>query len=136
MFTENRGNLIIMALILSLVLLFSGCTSLKENTTSSNDTELSQEGEISSSNNGEMSQELPDFLTITSYDVGTVTYAQIAGICEGLLKHSNMKIRQRVSGTEFGRIIPVRSGDAHFIAGTSNTVYFANEGIGDFATID
>ncbi len=133
MFKNKVKNFFIfLVMTLSLVLLFCGCS------TSSNGTEPPQEEKISSPGDDELPQEevLPDFLTITSYDIGTVTYAQIAGISEGILKHSNIKIRQRVSGTESGRIIPVRTGDAHFVAGTSNTVHFGNEGTGDFATID
>lgn len=135
MFTKKvRRSFIIMVLMFSFVLLFGGCTSPGNDIPSSDGTKPPQEEQ----GDAEEVQEgvLPDFLTITSYDIGTVTYAHMAGISEGILKHSNIKIRQRVSGTESGRIIPVRTGDAHFVAGTSNTVYFANEGTGDFATVD
>jgi TRAP transporter TAXI family solute receptor len=49
---------------------------------------------------------------------------------------TGIKTRQIVSGTDFGRMIPVRSGQVHFFLGTSNTVELASTGKSPFNTSD
>jgi len=79
---------------------------------------------------------LPDFISFASYDVGSATFAQVAGLCEGIMNVTGIKTRQIVAGTDFGRMIPVRSGQAHFFVGTSNTVELASVGKSPFNTSD
>lgn len=79
---------------------------------------------------------LPDFISFASYDVGSATFAQVAGLCEGVMNVTGIKTRQIVSGTDFGRMIPVRSGQVHFFLGTSNTVELASTGKSPFNTSD
>ena len=80
--------------------------------------------------------ELPDYISFASYDVGSATFAQVAGLCEGVMNVTGIKTRQIVSGTDFGRMIPVRSGQVHFFLGTSNTVELASTGKSPFNTSD
>lgn len=80
--------------------------------------------------------ELPDFISFASYDVGSATFSQVAGLCEGVMNVTGIKTRQIVSGTDFGRMIPVRSGQVHFFLGTSNTVELASTGKSPFNTSD
>lgn len=101
---------ILIALTLMVLFVFTGCGK-------KNDPIVSQ---------------LPEFITFSTYDIGTATYTQMAAVCEGLLKNSGIKTRQLTSGTDFGRIIPVKTGKAHFLVATGNTAYLATEGKGEF----
>jgi len=80
--------------------------------------------------------DLPDFISFASYDVGSATFAQVAGLCEGIMNVTGLKTRQIVSGTDFGRMIPVRSGQVNFFLGSSNGVELASVGRSPFNTSD
>jgi TRAP transporter TAXI family solute receptor len=76
---------------------------------------------------------LPDLITWATYDVGTSTYMQTACMADGVTKKTGMKIRILPSGNDFGRLIPVRSGNAHFSVMSGVSAYAGAHGLWDYA---
>ncbi len=76
---------------------------------------------------------LPDLITWATYDVGTSTYMQTACMADGVTKKTGMKIRILPSGNDFGRLIPVRSGVAHFSVMSGVSAYAGAHGLWDYA---
>lgn len=76
---------------------------------------------------------MPDTMFWSCYDVGSTGYTQASAIATSLVEKYGTKVRLLPSGTSIGRIIPVvtKKVDIGFLA---NEVYFAVEGIYDFAT--
>ncbi|RJX35709.1 MAG: TAXI family TRAP transporter solute-binding subunit [Desulfarculus sp.] len=76
---------------------------------------------------------LPGTMVWSCYDVGASGYMQASAIADAFVKKFGMKIRLLPSGTSIGRIMPLASGRVAcgFLA---NEVYFAVEGLYDFAT--
>ncbi len=77
-------------------------------------------------------KKLPPFIVWTAYDVGTTTYMQTACMADGVTKKTGMKIRILPSGNDIGRLIPVRSGVAHFATMSAGTVYSCARGLYDY----
>lgn len=71
----------------------------------------------------------------SSYDVGSAGYTQASAIATGLLQKYGIKVRLIPSGTAIGRLTPITTNrcDAGFLA---NEVFFAVEGLYDFATYE
>lgn len=81
------------------------------------------------------SASLPTTMLWSCYDVGSSGYVQASAIADAFSKNYGMKIRLVPSGTSIGRLMPLtgKKVDCGFLA---NEVYFAFEGIYDFATKD
>src|SRR5690606_3438462 len=76
--------------------------------------------------------ELPDIITLSTYDQTSTTYVQMAAMSEGLLKTTGIQTRHLPAGNDPGRLKPVKEGQAHMGVFTGATVYFANAAVGDF----
>ncbi|NLE24350.1 MAG: TAXI family TRAP transporter solute-binding subunit [Clostridiaceae bacterium] len=122
---KKRSRLFLLLLSL-LLLMLMGCNSAVE------------ESPVNVGDVGQQEQQepLPDYITIASYDVGSNTFSQAAALGEGILKKTGLKTRQIVAGTDFGRIIPVRSGKVHFFLGSSNTIQLAKTGRAQFEAME
>ena len=79
---------------------------------------------------------LPPYIAISTYDVGSATFGQIAGVCEGVLKTTGITTRQIVGSTDKARLTPVRAGTLHIVAGSGNMVALASIGRAPFNTSD
>ncbi len=78
-------------------------------------------------------QKLPGLIIWTTYDVGTSTYMQTACMADGVIKKTGMKLRILPSGNDIGRLIPVRSGVAHFSTMSAGTAYSSTYGLYEYA---
>ena len=130
MLIQKRKNIIIWLLIFSLLFLIIGCAP-KE---SEEEKVLpSEEEKVLPS---EEEKVLPDVLVFANFDIGGTTYAQVAALCEGLAERSSIRTRQLAIGTDFGRIVPFRAGDAHVLVADSVILHFLNEGLDVYSTIE
>ena len=77
---------------------------------------------------------LPKTMLWSCYDVGSTGYVQASAIADAFVKTWGTRIRLLPSGTSIGRLTPVisRKVGAGFLA---NEVFFAVEGIYDFAAV-
>lgn len=142
----KRFVLWLMVFTLTFTLFSAGCStdsnsaaSTGTETTDANTATNADTNAASTADSGPVSFEdldLPEFIAFGTYDVGTATFAQVAGLCEGILQTTGIKTRQIVSGTDFGRMIPVRSGTVQFFLATSNTASLAVPGRSPFNTTD
>jgi len=80
----------------------------------------------------EKSVSIPDTMIWSCYDVGSSGYTQASAIATAFSEKYGTKIRLLPSGTSIGRMVPVvtKKVDIGFLA---NEVYFAMEGVYDFA---
>ena len=76
---------------------------------------------------------LPELIIWTTYDVGTSTYMQTACMADGVTKKTGIKLRILPSGNDIGRLIPVRSGIAHFSTMSGPSAYSGMNGLLDYA---
>jgi TRAP transporter TAXI family solute receptor len=75
---------------------------------------------------------MPELIVWTTYDVGTSTYMQTACMADGVIKKTGLKLRILPSGNDFGRLIPVRSGTAHFSVMSGVSAYAGAYGLWDY----
>ena len=77
---------------------------------------------------------LPSTMVWSCYDVGSSGYMQASAIAVAFSKKFDMRIRLLPSGTSIGRLMPLTANRVAcgFLA---NEVYFAAEGIYDFASV-
>ncbi len=77
---------------------------------------------------------LPHTMVWSCYDVGSSGYMQASAIADAFSKKLGMRIRLLPSGTSIGRMMPLTAGRVAcgFLA---NEVYFAAEGLYDFASV-
>ena len=80
--------------------------------------------------------DLPEYISFSTYDVGTATFSQVAGLCEGILQKTGLVTRQIVASTDKARLIPTRAGTINFVVGTANMVQLAGTGDSPFNTTD
>lgn len=78
---------------------------------------------------------LPSLMTWTAYDVGSAGYVQAAALSDALTKKEGVKVRVMPSGTDVGKLMPLKTGAADFSLNGIG-VYFAWKGIYDFATLE
>ncbi len=79
--------------------------------------------------------DLPKTMVWSCYDVGSSGYMQASAIADAFGKKFGMRIRLLPSGTSIGRLMPLTANRVAcgFLA---NEVYFAAEGLYDFATVE
>ena len=77
---------------------------------------------------------MPKTMVWSCYDVGSSGYMQASAIADAFGKKFGMRIRLLPSGTSIGRLMPLTANRVAcgFLA---NEVYFASEGLYDFATV-
>jgi TRAP transporter TAXI family solute receptor len=76
---------------------------------------------------------LPPTLTMTAYDTGTAGFNITVGIGKTLKDKYGTDVRVLPAGNDVARLQPVRTGRA-IAAGMGSGVYFAQEGVFEFAT--
>ena len=77
-------------------------------------------------------QKLPSSSVWTAYDLGSSGYVEASAIAEALQKQHSIRVRIMPSGTSIGRLLPIKQGRADY-GFLANELYFATEGIEDFA---
>ncbi|BEQ14788.1 TAXI family TRAP transporter solute-binding subunit [Desulfoferula mesophila] len=79
--------------------------------------------------------DLPKTMVWSCYDIGSSGYMQASAIADAFSKKFGMRIRLLPSGTSIGRLMPLTANRVAcgFLA---NEVYFASEGLYDFATVE
>ncbi|MEO3413163.1 TAXI family TRAP transporter solute-binding subunit [Roseovarius sp. CAU 1744] len=78
---------------------------------------------------------LPATMIWTTYHVGSAGHSEASAIADALGKQYGTRVRIQPSSSAIGRIDPVLQGRAH-VGFLGNEVYFASEGIYDYATPD
>lgn len=80
-------------------------------------------------------QDLPSTMIWSTYDAGSSGYAEASAVADALSSAYDTRIRLLPSGTSIGRLLPLREKrvDTGWLA---NEVFFATEGVYDFATRD
>ena len=76
---------------------------------------------------------LPPTLTMTAYDTGTAGFNITVAIGKMMKDKYNSDVRVLPAGNDVARLQPVRTGRA-VVAGMGSGVYFAQEGVFEFAT--
>jgi len=79
------------------------------------------------------SQELPDTMVWTSYDVGSAGYAEASAIADAFGREFGTRVRIQPSGSSIGRLQPLLQGRADY-AFLATEAFFVSEGAFDFAT--
>ena len=75
---------------------------------------------------------LPASSVWTAYDLGSSGYVEASAIAEALMKTDPIKVRVVPAGTSIGRLLPIKQGRANY-GFLANELYFATEGVYDFA---
>lgn len=79
---------------------------------------------------------LPKFITITSYPIGALGTILATAFSEAIEKKTGIKTRPTPADTDMARVLPVKKGEAQAAILTAATVYFASNGLGEFAAKD
>jgi TRAP transporter TAXI family solute receptor len=77
--------------------------------------------------------ELPKFITISSYPIGSLGTVLATAFSNAIEKKTGIRSRPTPADTDVGRILPVKTGEAQVAILTAATVYFASNGLGEFA---
>lgn len=78
---------------------------------------------------------LPSSMVWNAYDLGSSGYAQASAIADALQKNFQTRIRIIPTGTAIGRMLALQNGKVQY-GYLANEVFFASEGIFDFASKD
>lgn len=78
---------------------------------------------------------LPSTMVWTAYDIGGAGYAEASAMANAFMKAQDVRVRVIPSGTSIGRLLPMSTGKASY-GFLATEVYFASEGIYDFASQD
>lgn len=129
-----RKNLFFLLLLTSLFALIVGCSGSNEPSAEKTDGGGGEQKEESSGEASSGDVELPDQLVMTTYDVGSSGYTQLSAISDAIAKEYGTQIRMMPSASGLGRLQPMKDGTALFGGRVADEVYFAFEGIEEFAT--
>lgn len=139
---KNRKSLALLLVLLMLTtLIFSACGNTETPSTSKpsapsteapSDTPKADESGIKEYSD----LDLPSYISFSTYDVGSATFSQVAGLCEGILTKTGLTTRQIVASTDMARLLPVRSGSINVCVGTSNMTELASKGAAPYNTTD
>jgi TRAP transporter TAXI family solute receptor len=114
-------------------LIIAGCSGGEDKSTEGTEgegetEETTDEGEAT----GEV--QLPDQLVLTTYDVGSSGHTQLTAISDAIAKEYGTQIRMIPSASGIGRLTPLKDGTAQIGGRLGDEVYFASEGIEEFAS--
>ena len=76
---------------------------------------------------------LPQFITISSYPIGSLGTILATAFSNAIEKKTSIRSRPTPADTDMARILPVKTGEAQAAILTAATVYFASEGLGEFS---
>lgn len=79
---------------------------------------------------------LPKVITITSYPIGSLGNILATSFSDAIEKKTGVKARPTPSDTDVGRLLPIRKGEAEVAILTAATLYFASNGLEEFAAKD
>lgn len=79
---------------------------------------------------------MPDLVVFTTYDLGSSNYMQAACMADGLIKKTGFRIRILPCANDPARLLPIRSGRAHFSALGASTAYIATNALYEFASYE
>ena len=124
---RTKFNVIFCVLLLIMVTIISGCSSTGQSTQQDN-------SGGTSSDNGTTSS-LPDVITLSSYDVGSIGYVQAATFGEVLKSTTGTTLRSIPAGNDVARMSPLMSGEVDFtLTGVGSILAF--QGRYEFANED
>lgn len=124
-----RRMVVYTTLVAFWVLLLVGCGQEQPPGAASN----GQQGSAGSEQVTETDKELPELISLAAFGEGSSGYIIGEGIIRAIEKGTGVKTRQIPSGTDPGRIDPVRKQDVHLAMLTATSLYMANTGLEDFA---
>jgi len=75
-------------------------------------------------------------VVISTHEVGSMAYVFTSGIAEGVEQITGIKTRVLPSGTTVSKMMPLRNREAQLLVETGGSGWFAERGLGDFATLD
>lgn len=84
---------------------------------------------------GASEPKLPTTMVWTAYDIGGAGYAEASAMADAFMKAYGVRVRVIPSGTSIGRLLPMSTGKAGY-GFLATEVYFATEGVYDFAVQD
>ena len=76
----------------------------------------------------------PDMIKLMTYDIGSTAYVMYGFLGEAMVKKFGTRLRAIPAGNDIARMIPIRTGQAHF-AGQGGDAYYAAEGLDRYADI-
>ena len=76
---------------------------------------------------------LPKFITISSYPIGSLGTILATGFSNAIEKKTGIRTRPTPADTDVGRILPMKNGEAQVGVITAGTVHFASTGQGEFS---
>ncbi len=79
---------------------------------------------------------LPKVITITSYPIGSLGNILATAFSDAIEKKTGVKARPTPADTDIGRLMPLKKGEAEVAILTAATVYFASNGLEEFAAKD
>ncbi|MFA8437853.1 TAXI family TRAP transporter solute-binding subunit [Pueribacillus sp. YX66] len=92
-----------------------------------------EQKESASSGTSSSDIELPEQIVMTTYDIGSSGYTQLSAISDAITKEFGAQIRMMPSASGLGRLQPLKDETALFGGRLADEVYFAFEGIEEFA---
>ncbi|WP_160141580.1 TAXI family TRAP transporter solute-binding subunit [Salicibibacter halophilus] len=122
---NNKRLFILLGLLILSILMLAGCG---EDT--GGDTE--EQSDADSDSAGEA--DLPEEITMSTYDVGSGGYTQLSAISDTIMSEYGTQIHMIPNDSGLARLEPLRDGNADFGGRVADEVYFAFEGIEEFAT--
>lgn len=84
---------------------------------------------------GEAAPKLPGSMVWATYDVGSSGFVEASAIADAFGKAYGTRVRLMPSGTSIGRLLPLKTGRAHY-GWLADELYFATEGTYDFSAPD
>lgn len=117
---NNRLSVLFRLISLS-ILLLAGCGGDGE-----------EQSGADSVSNGEA--ELPEEITMSAYDVGSLGYTQVSAISDAIMKEYGTQIHMIPNDSGLARLEPLGEEIADFGGRLGDETYFAFEGIEEFAT--
>jgi TRAP transporter TAXI family solute receptor len=80
-----------------------------------------------------LASDLPKFITIMGYPVGSLGSLFATGFCSAIDKQTSIKARPTPADTDMGRLLPVKKGESQAMVVTGATCYVASNGLQEFS---
>lgn len=139
-YVMKKRMFLLLVLTSLIMLLIAGCSGGTDESSSESsgggEGDNQETEEKANDDEGETTAEvqLPDNLTLSTYDVGSSGYIQLTAIADAITKEYGTQIRLIPSASGIGRLSPLKDGTADFGGRISDEIYFSFEAIEEFAT--
>lgn len=80
-----------------------------------------------------LSAELPKFVTITSYPIGSFASLMVTGFCRAIDNKAGIRARPTPADTDMGRVLPVRNGESQGTIISGASCYTISNGLQEFS---